>query len=237
MSRLEYILEVKDNKVLKVKYPSTLRKENLIKYLFRKALLSKLRVFEYAVFIKLISSNKASLTQEEECFGMIIILLLSFSRKRRLEWNTFLKKFLSLVREMAGGNIVNEILHTINTSWGEEHFLGKNFEAVAFEGILIIEELKDSRTRSPKRPRTPSAVGTKSSKNRKVLLPEQNENEKPPRLSWEDNMEKAILLVGPLTEVNIARVEEDNPSLKMSDEESMGWLENLKRMVFNVEKT
>jgi hypothetical protein len=188
--------------------------------------------------MKLFSSQKASLNESEESFGMIIILLLSFSRKRRLEWNSFLQKAIRVIRDMAGGETANEVLHLINDSWGDEHFLGKEFRSILSEGELFLEEIKESSVRKPKRPRTPSSVGNKSSSSKQRGLPgdkvEPTKLEK--RISWEDNLVKATKTVSILLKSNANPIGEEIP-IQASDDERREFLETLKKEIFNVEKT
>lgn len=239
MPKLDFVLEQKGNTVLKASFPLKDR-ALLLRELLRKGFLSRLRVFEYAVLMKLFSSKSASLTKDGEvAFGMVIILLLSFSRKRRLEWNSFLRKAISVLREMAGGDVASEILALVNTSWGREHFLGEEYRSHMVEGVLFIEEVKEAKVRPQKRPRTPSSVGTKSHRRLGRKDPE-GMNEEPStfreRKSWEENLNMATHLVGILIKGNANPYEGDIPfSKEASEDEKREFLETLKRKVFNHE--
>jgi hypothetical protein len=206
--------------------------------LLRKAFFVNIRVFELTVIMTLITSKNNSLSRGTLVLGLFIVQLITFSRKAgRVEWMTFLKSARSVLRKLGFGESEIRRLIEISNSVLEEKeaFLSSEFELKKFEGILVSKPSEPNRGRRVKRPRTPSAVGTKSSSGTRKLEPIPTEDNSPDRI-WEEIHLDSLTPMSLLDWESLGSQKDEISLSKPTDDELAAWFETFQRILSKEDK-
>jgi len=209
-----------------------LPKDKLLKNLLRKAFFVKIRVFELSVIMTLISQKNNSLMRNVIVLGMTIVQLITFSRKREsLNWLSFLRSARTVLHRQGFGDSEIKTLIDLTSQYLAERdaFLCEQFEFVRFEGKLEYRD-PSSHNRRPKRPRTPSAVGSKSSGPKPKGIRLENSNPEPPEHDWEDIHLDSLRALNKLRWESLGSPEELS-SKKPTEEEKQAFLETFQRIL------
>jgi hypothetical protein len=211
-------------------FPS-LPKDKLLMSLLRKAFFVKIRVFELSVIMTLISQKSNSLMRGTIALGLTIIQLITFSRKREsLNWMSFLRSARTVLHRQGFGDTEIKKLIDLTTEFldRKEAFLSEIFEFVRFEGRLEYRD-PSSRTRKPRRPRTPSAVGSKSQTPKPKGIGVEFSASEPPEHCWEEIHSDSLSTISKLRWESIGNPEDF--SSKPTEDERREFLETFQRIL------